>query len=454
MSLPATSEETAKPGSSANREIEVKLLAGAGGLQAALEMPLLAGVAMQPRSRNLYTAYYDTATGDLQKAGVALRVRRVHGRYVMGVKFPPDPASGLFEREEVEVRLPSASPDIALFGPELAGRITALTGGKSVEAVFASNFRRRTGAIAAGLAHIELALDSGIMEAGDRSQPLEEIELELKQGDEADLCDFAASLAETAGLRLSTLSKGQRGSLLASGKKPPAARAVVPEYPPGMVVDDFIASVIGQCLAQFAGNWAAIEAGTGPEGVHQGRVALRRLRAMLGLFSKMLPAPEFRAFGAEAKQLASALGPAREWDVFLKMVHDGPLKMYRRDASFDALLVAANAFRDEAQAAARRTVSASAATAFVLRLRAFAARRSWRIALSGSELPILTGSARDFAARTLARMHKRILKRGRRLEKLSVEERHDLRIELKKIRYAAEFFGPLFDGAKARRQYA
>ena len=436
-----------------NREVEVKLLAGPDGLQQVLKSPVLEKAVIQPRSRALVTTYYDTASGALQKAGIALRVRRNYGRFVMTVKFPPNLATGLFGRDEIEVRLPGETPDIDLFGDEIAGRIRAVTGGQPVEAAFTTNFRRRTGSIETGRATIEMAIDAGTLDASGRQQPIQEMELELKAGDEAALCDLAADLAGACRMRLGSLSKGERGSLLASGAPASGSKGTVPPLPPGIVVDDFIGAVIDVCLKQFTANWAAVEDGENPEGVHQARVSLRRLRAMLGLFAKRLPATEFQVFRAEAKQLASTMGPARDWDVFIDMVEKGPLKLYARDTSFEVLLEAAKARRDSAYVQARRVVTDPSTSVFVLNLRAFAARRGWRNALSGADLPILTQPARTYAYATLARMHKRALKAGRHLADLSIEERHELRIDLKKIRYAAEFFGPLFGVANGRKRY-
>jgi CHAD domain-containing protein len=59
----------------------------------------------------------------------------------------------------------------------------------------------------------------------------------------------------------------------------------------------------------------------------------------------------------------------------------------------------------------------------------------------------LTEPARLFARETLERLHKRALKRGRQLSQKAPEERHKVRIALKHIRYAAEFFSFFFSAA-------
>ncbi|MET0270091.1 MAG: CHAD domain-containing protein, partial [Sphingomonas sp.] len=62
-------------------------------------------------------------------------------------------------------------------------------------------------------------------------------------------------------------------------------------------------------------------------------------------------------------------------------------------------------------------------------------------------------TADRFAADVLDRLRRRIKRRGRKLARLTDADRHEVRILAKKLRYATEFFGPLFDGRKARRRF-
>ena len=58
-------------------------------------------------------------------------------------------------------------------------------------------------------------------------------------------------------------------------------------------------------------------AGEDPEYLHQMRVALRRLRSAFSVFAPALPAETTAPVAAELKWLGAALGPARDWDVFV-----------------------------------------------------------------------------------------------------------------------------------------
>ena len=299
---------------------------------------------------------------------------------------------------------------------------------------------------------IEVAFDTGFIVAGDQRSPVREIELELKSGDPGDLYRLGLSLAETFPVRLAILSKSERGVALTSGDRSTPVRATAP-LTSGLTVDEAIGTVIGSCVIQFIGNWPAFDAGSRPEPVHQMRIAMRRLRSLLALFHREVPCAEFAAFREDAKRIASAMGEARNWDVFAGLVRDGPLAALPAEKGFDVLLAASESRREAGYASVAALLTDAATTRFVLALQAFVARRGWRNALPGADLPLLTGPASNFAAACLDRLHRRVRKRGRKLLDLPPAERHEMRIALKKLRYAADAFADLCDDDAAARTY-
>jgi len=72
-------------------------------------------------------------------------------------------------------------------------------------------------------------------------------------------------------------------------------------------------------LNQIVNNHGALTKGD-PEGVHQMRVGLRRLRAAMSLFAALLGDRQTAAIKNELKWLAGELGPARELDVLVSRV--------------------------------------------------------------------------------------------------------------------------------------
>jgi triphosphatase len=426
-----------------HQEIEVKFRTDSDGLKRAQASQIVASVSA-PRTESVRSLYFDTASGDLRNNGIVLRIRR-KGRAapILGVKAAPM-GNGPFSRKEIEVRSPNLHPDLTLFDEATRSELIALVRDRPLAAQFETTIKRRTILVERGRSQIEVAFDEGVIAVAGQSVPLTEIELELKAGDEPALYDLAMSLADELPLRLDFVSKGERGFRAFSREHAGAVKAVPIQFAPEATLDDAVQAVISNTLWHFVANWAALREAQDPDASHQMRVALRRMRAALAMFKRTLPCSEFEGLRGEAKRIASALGPARECDVFREMVERGPLAHPDQPANCNTLLVAIEERRMAAYEAARSRLEDRDTTLFVLKVQSLLARRAWRNTLSGPELAQLTAPAAAFAQQTLDRLRNRALKRGKKLVELSDEARHDLRIVLKNLRYGAEFYRGLF----------
>jgi triphosphatase len=442
-----------KASATAGLERELKFVADPETFGAALALPLLGGP-QGGSSRRLESVYFDTEDGKLARSGVALRVRREDGAWILGLKRAADSDRGMFERDEQEVRSPSAEPDLALFDAETARDLAEIIGGKGLKAKFGSDVRRTTRTVEVGGSAVEVAFDSGFLFAGERREPLCEIELELKSGGPAALLAYGLQVSEALPVRICVESKADRARRLLSPEPPAPVRAHLPSLTPETPLDEAIGALLRNCLSHFLCNLPALASGDSVEAVHQMRVAMRRLRSALGLFNRALPCPEFEYLRAESKRIAAVLGEARDWDVFVETLRAGLLPHFADEPGFDGLLSAAQAKADAGRAAVVRLAADKATTRFVLVLEHLAAERGWRSAAADVRLGRLDEPVAGFAARSLDRLDRKVRKRGRHFRSLSPEARHALRIALKHMRYATEFFGRLFHPAPAAELYA
>ena len=436
----------------AGAERELKFVADRKVLKAALAAPLLGGEAASLK-RNLRTVYFDTADGALARAKVALRARRADGGWILGVKRAATADRGAFEREETEVVAPNGDPDLGLLGASMARELTELTGGEPLAEKFGSDIRRASRTIEANGAAIEIAFDQGFLFAGEKRAPAAEIELELKSGDPAALFDLGLALVEAFPVRLEIRSKAERAHALIAAAPPEPVRADEPALAHGTTLDEAIAVVLRNGLAHFLANLPALASGDKVEAVHQMRVAMRRLRSALNLFGRAVPSAEFEALGAESKRFAAVLGEARDWDVFVERLRDGALARFAGEPGFDALRAAAETRSAEGHDAVARLAGDKAVARFALRVERLAAARGWRNGAADEALAALDGRAEAFASEALERLDRRVRKRGRRFRSLTPEARHALRIAMKHMRYATEFFGVLFPSKSAADRY-
>ncbi|MGO9941613.1 MAG: CHAD domain-containing protein [Rhodoblastus sp.] len=425
------------------REIEIKFIADAAGLASALASPLLSGEAAP--SRKLTSVYFDTPDWVLHRNRIALRVRR-SGRAapMMTLKWPAEAMEGVFARGEIEFPVPKLQPDLTLFEGELAEKLRELIGDSPLAAKYETRVTRVTRLVSHGAARIEAAFDEGVIAVGERSRPLCELELELKSGEPRELYEFAALVADSLPLVLDIVSKAERAFHFAKGSAPAPLKMRPAPLAPEVILDEGVARVALGCCDHYIANWAALRDGDDPEAIHQMRVALRRLRAALAMFKRAIPCGEFELFRAEARDLATAMGPARDCDALRELVEIGPLAHFGERKDFSPLLDALEQRRLGDYQQARAMLASRRPTLFVLKLSAFVARRGWRNALSVEELSILTGTIDVFAAEALERLYSRVLKRGKNLAELPDAQRHRARIALKNLRYGAEFFASCF----------
>jgi CHAD domain-containing protein len=210
---------------------------------------------------------------------------------------------------------------------------------------------------------------------------------------------------------------------------------LAPDTPPDMA----LRQIVAECHADLLKYRAIVLAGRRAIGIHQTRVALRRMRAALGLFrgavDRRAEGRIVRALAAEAKWLAGECAPARDLHVFLtETAEEVPIEV-KRIASRLARL-----HYDRA----RTALSGARYNSFEGQLTAF-------VEAAPASAPSESVRLEDFGRALLERRHVKVERRGQHLKKLDAEELHRLRIAIKKLRYAAGFLRPAFasEGAKA-----
>jgi CHAD domain-containing protein len=181
--------------------------------------------------------------------------------------------------------------------------------------------------------------------------------------------------------------------------------------------------------------------------MHQLRVAIRRLRSGFSVFADALPSGERRRFAAGLKAIARSCGDARELDVFIDELLARATKRLGREPGLAAIRKAALAERQRAWARARRMIDSQRFAGTVLGVEGWIEGGGWRSAAGARA----SEPARDFARRALKRLHRKTLKSGADLENKDEPALHKLRLRAKRLRYAAEFFAPLFPKKLGRR---
>jgi CHAD domain-containing protein len=193
-------------------------------------------------------------------------------------------------------------------------------------------------------------------------------------------------------------------------------------------------ATLSDCLSQITANAATLRLGRSVEGLHQLRVAFRRLEVALGAFGREFGQEWLGELRGRAKILTGRMAAARDLDVFVEKLLADPPKSGVSEGLFQ-LRARAEGARAQAWAGVTHCISSPDFELFTDDV----------AALASSQLP-LTRNRRlpRTAERMLDRQVTRMKKRGRVAKSQEEGDLHRLRIALKKLRYTAEFFAPLY----------
>jgi CHAD domain-containing protein len=253
--------------------------------------------------------------------------------------------------------------------------------------------------------------------------------------------------------------QGQLPAVIDAGPicaRPLPAKARPAILPRDIAAQDAFRLTLLQCKWHIASNIAAIVDGRQTEGIHQMRVGFRRLRVALTSFGGDFRTPALESLGTRANKLAEKLAPARDLDVFVEELLEPAAEANGAVDAFDLLRARAGHARRTAWDYAVAHVTGPSFGAFMNDLNDALDRRIWFEAAGRAhatkcnmafEIP-----AREIAGSMLAHRLKVAKKRGRHLNELCDAQRHKFRISLKKLRYTAEFFAPLY-GAQTMRAF-
>jgi len=422
-----------------DREIELKLSVASptGRVLAGREV---AGA----RPRNVESIYFDTQDGKLRSAGFCLRLRKDRGRWLQTVKSEEDSVQGRYEHERPVKR---GSVDFALLKQTPLDGV--IDGDDDLQPIFLTRVRRRSQNRKCQESQIEFSLDEGEIIAAGRTSPILELELELKSGRLADVFAEARRLVQADGLTPAFTSKSERGYLLAEGDCERAPKFRGPRFS-GKIPTGVVFQGIGRaCLRQLTANAELLAAGARLEALHQVRVSLRRLRVALIVFRPVLADGEYEAVKKELRWLTGEMADARNLDVFIQdsfrsavdqAVDSGVMATFGRgliDAQHEAYRRAAAAVRSKRF----RTL--------VVDIARWIADGEWtRTALTAHSAAAPCG---EFARGALDKRRWAVKKRYKSMDWKDPIARHKLRIGIKKIRYASEFFAGLVGKNRRRR---
>lgn len=457
-----------------------------------------AGIARELRAQKarritLQARYFDTPGRDLAAANIALRLRKEGRRWVQTIKAP---AGDTLSRIEINHVRPSPELDITLYaGTALEAFFSGLKAPLTLR--YETRVTRQVLEIHHNEAVVELAYDQGALYAGEAELPISELEFEQVSGDPDAIFQVGREWLVRHGLVIDLRSKAERGDALANRAlsivagpdglvnlatvaQPAvhtlfkAVRAAPVTLKPRMPVEQAYVVSASECLFQIIQNTAfAAGADTAQAGhdahmeyVHQLRVGIRRLRSCWKLFRGWVPEAPAEAT-AVLRQSFGAFGNSRDLDVVTKVVAprikahglpDCSFPRRRKAADQDQDAVAAHpdfqlallAFLQQLIQLGDAVAQAARADTPDLALPAGSPGSADLVPVPASAVPDAASGVQPVTPDTPARLRpalvrrlndwlRRIAKKGAKFTVLPIETQHDVRKQVKNLRYCLDF---------------
>jgi inorganic triphosphatase YgiF len=396
------------------------------------------------RVEQIESVYFDTPKMDLRARGLSLRVRRNGDRYIQTMKRV-DGVGVTFRRWESEHDVPGPAPELDEADSKALAAIALRVRKETFRPMFTVTAQRTRWDRQCGAASVEFALDRGEVTAGDRSAPIEELEIELKQGDSAALFGLARDLGRQVVLRPALITKDDRGYRLLNETWGRAAHAEPTSVDRTMSARQAFRVVALNCLQQYTLNELVLRKGFDSGAIHQARVAVRRLRSALSLFAPILRDDKFDAVKADLRRLSDMLGAVRDMDVFHARTIAPRLTTATDIPGFDQLGAYVESLKHARFATLLEQFNTDAHREALLNVIEWVEIGLWT---SG---PDESAPALTFAVQRFRTYWRRLRRATAKFETLSHEQLHNVRKRAKRLRYMAQFFLPALKPAQVKR---
>lgn len=432
----------------ASAETELKLGLSPSVAETVFSLPLFTlRRSGKPKSQRLVSTYYDTPGKDLARRGVTLRVRRTDEKRIQTAKLVG--GSGVANsRGEWEWPVESPTPDLGLLKDAPISNLFADVSEEQLEPVVMTDVVRTTQVLEVDGDTVEAALDRGSIIAGKAKQDICELELELRKGTPLSLYRLALELNAAIPFDIEVESKAARGFRLIDGLPPRVSKPSAMRLSPHDPAIQALRAIVEETLGHLLTNQPAALAGD-PEGVHQVRIAVRRIRSALRLFSPHLKSHAMRLFEDELRHAGRTIGEARDWDVFCGEILPQVAESPKARKFAEMMRAPAEARRAEAHETCLRQLRDPSFRALVLGLAAWIEEGRENSGQVGDK--VLKRDIKDIGEELLDGLDAIATKRGRAVgQDAKAAELHPLRKSLKKLRYSVEFLELIYRPKKVK----
>lgn len=421
-------------------EIELKLTVDKQYVSRLSKQPVIINKsASKPSSHKLADIHFDSPVLQLMDAGVTLHVSHTSNGWVQTIQLSGGSCIGLHQYLEWNTPIASNHPDFTkIYEPILIRIFPNKKLRRSIIPIFRTEIHRTNWHLAFNNGdQVEVMFDVGRLFANNKEEMISEIKLKLKSGNVGRLFDLALELQDAIPLNVENVTIAQRGYAYYRHTPHQVIKAQLPNLTRKMNANIAFREIVWECINQLHLNQNVVLHTSDIEGVHQMRIALRRLRSAFSLFKLILGNKKCEFILLELKWLSNILGKARDIDVFLTQTIPDITNQFKHHQGLLILEQLALKKQLKVYGFIRETLISQRYNCLLLTIYSWLENERWKE--TKKHYKLLT-----VATRSLNKFHKQLLRHSDNLTEMTPEYRHATRIASKKLRYAAEFFMGLY----------
>ena len=290
---------------------------------------------LQHSCRELGNTYFDTPDNWLRQHDIGLRIRRFDDVFVQTVKTAGRVVAGLHQRPEYNAEHNSNTPDLTLHPGDIwpnGKDVTTLQ--QELSPLFSTNFTREQWLISMpDGSQIEVAFDQGKVEAGDKEDPICEVELELKSGQTDALFTLARDFSDSGGMRLGNLSKAAKGYRLAMGYEGDDIKEMtLVETDKNDTVESCLINSLEHALSHWHYHEQIYSERESIDALHEIKNSVSFIRQILTVYGGIVPRRASAILRQELKWLEQSLEWLKEYDYLEDLLEDKGHALRKLDA--------------------------------------------------------------------------------------------------------------------------
>lgn len=424
-------------------EVELKLSIDKVDAKKLHLIPLIVNSSVnKPTKNKIISIYFDTPDLILLDAGITFRIRQKSSKWIQTIKLAGTANSGLHQRNEWEDLVSACHPDFRkIKEPSLIKFFADRKLRASLIPIFRTEIMREEWFLSFDNGdQVELSSDSGLIKSNQFQEPINEIELELKAGNVGRIFEVALALQKTIPLRIENNSKAKRGYEYFRPNSLQTFKAKLPTLDKNIDAQTAFKIIATECINHLESNRDIVLMESDIEGIHQMRVALRRLRAAFSLFKDRINSEESSLILTEVSWLANQLGKVRDLDVLITETLPVISEYSKNNNGLLVLSKHAKQARQLACMDMQEAIMSQRYHRLLLTLSSWLEKERWlKVKNKHDHFKLV-----NFAKKSLNKSYKRLLQSEMHFIDMQPQDRHKVRIAAKKLRYGMEFFYNLY----------